>query len=98
MTVKELANIINITPDYLSKIINGKKNPSIDTAWKYLIAGGFDISPMMKLEIKSTQAKPHLKYRSKLVSLVSSISDTSFQSALIEIIEALKKIEKSKVK
>ena len=98
VTVKELADIIGITPSYLSAVINGRSKPSIDIISKYLIAGDFDLSPMMKLEVKSTQAKPHLKYRNKLVSLISDISDTNFQRALIEIIEALKKLENSKVK
>lgn len=53
---------------------------------------------MLNLKIQTTSARPYVKYRNKLISLVSDIEDQSFQMALIEIIEALKKLENIRVK
>ena len=99
ITLKQLSKYIGVGENYLSAVVNGRKEPSFDTTWKYLIAGGFDVSPMMSLKVKSsTSVKPHVKHRNKLISLVAEIEDKSLQLSLIEIIAALKKLERVKTK
>ena len=98
-TLKQLSKYIGVGENYLSAVVNGRKEPSFDTAWRYLIAGGFDISPIMELKVKSTTStKPHVKHRNKLISLVAEIEDKNLQLALIEIIEALRKLGRVKAK
>lgn len=50
INLKEFANQIDITPPYLSRIINGKINPSPKVAKKIVNKVGFELSNIFKLE------------------------------------------------
>ena len=54
-TIKEMSEIVNLSPTYISELENGSKNPSLKTLQKYSDALNINISSIMLFseELKS---------------------------------------------
>lgn len=73
---KELAANLGITENYISALENGRAVPSIPVLLKYLLTGGFDVSPLTSLEIRDKNSlKPMSKLKSSLVQKICTLDD-----------------------
>lgn len=55
LTNRNLASQIQISENYLSAFESARAIPSVTTFFRYLMASGFDLSPLLSMEIKNAE-------------------------------------------
>ena len=94
LTQEELANAINISPHFLSRIENGKEKPSLDTIEK--IAETLDVSvyDLFKFDTQSKTYKEN--YDKKISVFLKSLSKKEKLFLMEEIKSLVKNIKRLK--
>lgn len=90
-TSKKLSEKIGIGENYLSAIVNGRKDPSFDNFLLYLHFAGFDLNQLASLKAKTPKrenGKAEL-IQNKLFQLIQKLHDEKTLESLTTLVEKL---------
>jgi transcriptional regulator with XRE-family HTH domain len=81
---KEMSNMLEISPSYLSEIENNKKQPSLELLKKYSVIYGIKLSSLILLdedfEDAEKNSKGNMLIRNMMLHLINSMSKSAGDS------------------
>lgn len=81
-----LAKQLQVTPNYVSALENGRAMPSLETFLRYLLVVGFDTQVLLKLSFPGTSTETELsRLRSKIYELIQTSDEHQLRFLLEQI-------------